>query len=153
MINATQINRWKLGLLAAVTLATPLVMTQPALAGHDRDDRDRHERRGSRRDWVRLGSKHIDGRRDHDEISLDERGRFRAIAFRVSDGNAVIRNIVVKFENGERYRVNMRELVLRGEMSPAIDLPGRDRKIDRVSFNYGSLRPGGRPEIHLFGLR
>ena len=156
-MNLTQINRWKLGLMAAVTLATPLMMTSPALAGRDRDDRDRRGdrriRRGDERDWVRLGSKHIDGRHDRDEIHLDERGRFRAIAFRVSDGNAVIRNIVVKFENGERYRVNMRELVLNGERSPAIDLPGRDRKIDRVSFNYGSLRPGGRPEIHLWGLR
>jgi hypothetical protein len=153
MINATQINRWKLGLLAAVTLATPLMMTQPALAGRDRDDRGRRGRRGEERDWVRLGSKHVDGRHDHDEISLDERGRFRAIAFRVTGGNAVIRNIVVKFENGERFRAETHELVLSGERSPAIDLPGRDRKIDKVSFNYGSLRPGGRPEIHLWGLR
>lgn len=155
MINAMQMNRWKLGLLAALAAATPLLMSQPALAGRDRDDRDRRDRRDRRddRDWVRLGSKHIDGRHDHDEIHLDERGRFRAIAFRVTDGNAVIRNIVVRFENGERYRVNMRELVLSGERSPAIDLPGRDRKIDKVTFNYGSLRPGGRPEIHLWGLR
>jgi hypothetical protein len=148
MNNATKINRRKLGLAAAAMLVTPLLTAQAALAGRDIPRR----RRGSGRDWVRLGSKHIDGRRDHDEIELDERGRFRAIAFRVRDGNAVIRNIVVKFENGDRFRAETRELVLRGEMSAPIDLPGRDRKIERISFNYGSLR-GGRPEIHVFGLR
>jgi hypothetical protein len=103
--------------------------------------------------WVRLGSKEIDGRRDSDTIDVD-RGRFRALRFRVSDSRARIHSVVVRFENGERYRVPVREVFSRGSGSRIIDLPGRRRDIDEISFRYSDL--GGRnrrADVTVYGLR
>lgn len=101
---------------------------------------------------VRLGSKHVDGRSDTDSIAVNGRARFRRIMLRVNKDNARVRNLVVHFENGERFRPRIDEVFRRGERSRIIDLPGRARDIDHVSFRYGNIR-GGRAEVVLFGVR
>jgi hypothetical protein len=103
--------------------------------------------------WVRLGSKEIDGRRDSDTIDVD-RGRFRALRFRVSDSRARIHSVVVRFDNGQRYRVPVREVFSRGSGSRIIDLPGNRREIDEVSFRYSDLGGRGRrADVTVYGLR
>lgn len=110
-------------------------------------------RRPAAGNWVRLGSKHVDGRRDRDSIDVSDRGKFRALMFRVKDSPARIKNVVVHFENGSNYRAQVRESFARGERSSVIDLPGNRRNIDRVTFNYSDLRGGRDAEIALFGQR
>lgn len=137
MTNMTNRRRFTLGAVAAVMLAMPLAFSaQPADA-----------------QGMLLGQKRIDGRRDRDTIHVDKRGRFRGIQFRVTNGNARIRDVVVHFENGQRFRAPVRELFLNARPSRVIDLPGRYRDIDRITFRYSSLRPGARPLITVFGIR
>jgi hypothetical protein len=103
-------------------------------------------------EWMRLGSKRVDGRRDRDSIEVDRGGRFRALMFRVSDSAARIDDVVVHFENGARFRPTVRRVFSRGSHSHVIDLPGRRRDIDRVTFRYSDLRGRRRAEVTLFGL-
>lgn len=137
MMNVTSTRRFTLGGMSAAMLALPLLAAAVP----------------SEAQGVLLGQKRIDGRRDRDTIEVHERGRFRGIAFRVNGGNAVIRDVVVHFENGQRFRPETRELFLNRQMSRVIDLPGRHRDIDRITFRYGSLRPSRRPTVSVFGIR
>ena len=103
---------------------------------------------------MRLGHKEVDGRRDHDTIDVDNRGRFRALMFRVSDSGARIRDVVVHFDNGQRFSPRSVEgAYYRGERSHVIDLPGNKRDVDHVTFRYSDLRGGRNADVTLYGLR
>lgn len=136
------------GVLASLVLPAGLAVTRAEAA----------QRRGSVRgrlanDWVRLGSKRVDGRGDRDTINVNQRGKFRALMFRVTDSPARIKNVVVHFENGSTYKARIQETFARGERSSLIDLPGDRRDVDRVTFNYSDLRRGNEAEVALFGRR
>ena len=135
-----------LGVLTAVVV--PSIANAGPFDGR-RNDNDRRDSRG----MVRLGSKSVDGRHDRDTIEVNTRGRFRAIMIRVTDSPARLENVVVHFENGEKFRPVLRKFYGRGSYSQTIDLPGNHRDIDRVSFQYSDLRRGDDAEVVLFGVR
>ncbi len=103
--------------------------------------------------WVRLGEREIDGRRQTDTIEVNRRGTFRSLMFRVTDSAARIHNVTVRFENGSSFRPQVRRTFSRGTSSHVIDLPGRNRDIDRVTFRASDLRGGGNADVVLFGRR
>jgi hypothetical protein len=122
----------------------------------DRDDRYRDDR--SRRDddyrWERLGDARVDGRRDHDNIRVNARGRFRAIRFFVQGGDIEIERVVVHFENGNDTEVEVRDRIRDRRTTRAIDLPGDERRIRSVEFWYGRENWGrSRPQLVLYGRR
>jgi hypothetical protein len=142
------------GILTAVTL--PAIANAGPFDDRRRDnDRDDYRDRGRResRGMVRLGSKTVDGRHDRDTIEVNTRGRFRAITIRVTDSPARLENVVVHFENGEKFRPVMRRTFGRGAYSQTIDLPGNSRDIDRITFQYSDLRRGDDAEVVVFGVR
>lgn len=108
-----------------------------------------------RRDnWERLGDAHVDGGRDHDEISVGSgKGEFRAIRFYVQDGAIEFERIVVHFRNGTSTPIPIRARIRSGQQSRVIDLPGRERVISSVEVWYGKgSRNPKRPQLVLFGL-
>lgn len=117
------------------------------------DKRKHDTRKLDTRNMVRLGSKRVDGRNDRDTIRVDKRGKFRAIMLRVTDSPARIHDVVVRFENGETFRPRIRHDYRKGSFSQVIDLPGRARDIDQVTFRYSDLRGGQKAEVVLFGIR
>lgn len=137
--------------LAGVLASLVIPATFAGQSAQAASRREKFRRRVSY-NWVRLGSKHVDGRRDSDTIDVD-RGKFRALMFRVTDSPARIRSVVVHFENGSTFKANIQETFAKGERSSIIDLPGDRRDVDRVTFHYSDLRRGDDAEVTLFGDR
>lgn len=111
-----------------------------------------HERGEGR--WERLGQSHVDGRHDHDNISVNARGAFRAIQLRVQSGAIEFQRVVVHFENGADTDVQIRDRIESGGTTRAIDLPGDRRKIRSVEIWYAKESWGShRPTLVLSGQR
>lgn len=80
-------------------------------------------------------------------------GRFGQIKLRALGEPVRIRNITIRFRNGETQTVSFIRRLDRGEETPAIDLEGRQRLIDRVTVSVGGLRRPGPVELQLLGMR
>ncbi len=106
-------------------------------------------------DWVYLGSAHVDGAQDHDNIAVGKhRGTFRAIRLRITDNPIHFERVIVHYGNGEAEPIDIRSDIPRGGETRVIDLPGNRRYIERVELYYArdNFR-GRRPEVKLWGLR
>ena len=104
--------------------------------------------------WERLGVAHVDGKVDHDNISVGVRdGRFRAIQLRVRGGAIEFMRVVVHYANGESEEVAVRERIPAGGTTRAIDLRGHERYIRSVELWYARGGWRTRPEVQLFGRR
>jgi hypothetical protein len=123
------------GLVALLTAAVPALNAQ-------------------RERWERLGVAHVDGKVDHDSISVGVRdGRFRAIQLRVRGGAIEFMRVVVHYANGESEEVAVRERIPADGMTRAIDLRGHERYIRSVELWYARGGWRTRPEVQLFGRR
>lgn len=130
-----------------------LVLSFGLAADAQRRDRDDRYRRDDGR-WERLGDSRVDGKRDHDNIRVNARGRFQAIRFFVQGGDIEIQRVVVHFENGADAEVEVRDRIRNGSRTRAIDLPGDERRIRSVEVWYGRGNWGrSRPQLVLYGRR
>lgn len=130
-----------------LVLSAMLVVFDCATAATPQRDRDHGGR------WDYLGQAHVDGRTDHDKISVDAGGSFRAILLEVRDGAVEFNRVVVHFENGGDHDVNIRERIPSGGRTRAIDLPGDRRKIRNVELWYEKANWKRRPTVRLYGQR
>ena len=104
--------------------------------------------------WDYLGSAHVDGNQDHDNIKVGRHdGRFRAIQLRVSGGEIFFERVLVHYGNGQTEELAIRDRIPAGAATRAIDLPGDRRVIESVELWYGKARWEHRPKVSLFGLR
>jgi hypothetical protein len=127
--------------LAVVGLIALLVATVPAV----------HAQRGR---WERLGGAHVDGRVDHDNISVGiQDGRFRAIQLRVRRGDVEFLRVVVHYADGEPEEVVVRQRIPSGGATRPIDLRGNKRYIRSVELWYAKADWRTRPEVILLGRR
>jgi hypothetical protein len=103
--------------------------------------------------WKLLGQQTVDFRRDRDTIHLGDRaGRFRALMFKVDGAPLEVRNMVVIFGDGSRFRPDIRHRFREDADSRVIDLPGDRRYISQVDFVYRSVsRREGRATVSLYG--
>jgi len=130
-----------------------LLLSFSLAADAQRRGRDDRYRRDDGR-WERLGDSRVDGRRDHDTIRVNSRGRFRAIRFFVQGGDIEFQRVVVHFENGADTDVEVRERIRRDGTTRSIDLPGDQRRIRSVEVWYGRGNWGrSRPQLVLYGRR
>ena len=134
-------------------LSSLLLLLSVSSAASAQRNRDYGRERGDGR-WERLGDSRVDGRRDHDTIRVNARGRFRAIRFFVQGGEIEFHRVVVHFENGADTDVEVRERVRRDGTTRSIDLPGDERRIRSVEVWYGRENWGrSRPQLVLYGRR
>jgi hypothetical protein len=104
--------------------------------------------------WERLGTAHVDGNADHDNITVGVRdGAFRAIQLRVRGGAIEFQRVVVHYANGEPEEVVVRERIPAGGMTRAIDLRGDRRFLQSVELWYSRGGWRARPEVQLYGRR
>ena len=102
--------------------------------------------------WTLLGERTVNGKADRDVIVLGGgRGTVQRLRIEVTGSALTMHDIVVTFANGEKYSPDTRLVFDRGSTSRSIDLPGRVRNIERVSFRYGNLPGGGRAHVRLLG--
>lgn len=103
--------------------------------------------------WQRLGTRIVDFGGDRDEIMVGaNEGRFREIMFETDGGAIILSNIRLVFGNGQDFSPATELVFSDDERTRAINLPGNQRIIRRVIFNYRSLRTGqGRARVTIFG--
>jgi hypothetical protein len=108
-----------------------------------------------KRNWVYLGSAHVDGGADHDTIRVNGGdGPFRAIRFKVSGVSVKFDHVVVRFGNGQQQQLAANFVVAGNTSSPAIDLPGTFRNIETVDMWYERGNWGHHnPKVSVYGLR
>jgi hypothetical protein len=132
-------NVWLLGLITALAFGV-------SVYAQDRDDY------GER--WVYLGSRRVDGHRDHDVIRVGMRdGKFRAVQLRVSGGAVDFHRVIVHFGNGTSEEIAFRERIPDGGRTRPIDLPGDRRIIRSVEMWYGKESWHRLPKVEVFGIR
>ena len=104
-------------------------------------------------DWIHLGDKHVDGKADHDKISLGRsEGWFRQLQIRVEYAPVSFQRVVVHFGNGTDEELQFREVINAGGSTRAMDLRGRRRIIKSVEFWYEKANWGStRPTVRLYG--
>jgi hypothetical protein len=108
---------------------------------------------GGQRRWIHLGDKHVDGKSDHDKISIgSSEGRFRQLQIRVQDAPVDFQKVIVHFGNGADEELQFRQRIEPGTETRAMDLRGYDRIIKSVEFWYEKADWGSkRPTVQLFG--
>jgi hypothetical protein len=109
----------------------------------------------AQRGWVRLGDKRVDGRSDHDKISVGSSdGTFRALKIRVEGAPVDFQRVVVHFRNGTDEELQFRERINAGGETRALDLNGGSRVIKSVEFWYERANWGSRtPRVQLYGRK
>ena len=107
----------------------------------------------AQRGWVHLGDKHVDGKSDHDKISIGrDDGRFRQLQIRVKDAPVDFQKVLVHYGNGTDEELQFRERINPGTETRAMDLRGRGRFIKSVEFWYEKANWGStRPTVSLYG--
>lgn len=104
--------------------------------------------------WLRLGSAHVDGRMDHDNIHVGVRdGRFRAIQLRVRRGDVEFIRLVIHYADGAPEEIPMAQRIRHGGATRPIDLRGYQRYIRSVELWYAKRDWRTRPEVILLGMR
>ena len=81
-------------------------------------------------------------------------GRFGQIRLRNTSGDAIdLREVDVRFSNGETQRVRMTERLDGGELTSPIDLEGDQRSVERVTVQLNPRRNPGPAEIALLATQ
>ncbi|MEJ7625871.1 MAG: hypothetical protein WKF35_03325 [Ferruginibacter sp.] len=89
------------------------------------------------RGWVKLGEKRVDYKIDHDVMNVSVRdGNFKQLRFAVREGSLNLYRCVIHFENGGTQEADLRFHFKRGSESKIIDLNGKNRFIEKISFWY-----------------
>ena len=103
-------------------------------------------------DWELLGERTVNHSVDHDEIAVGKvEGDFERIALRVKGAPVEFHRVTVHFRNGDDEVIEMRDEIEAGGQTRAIDLPGDERIIRSVSFNYHTDERGERAIVQLLG--
>jgi len=102
--------------------------------------------------WAFLGTAHVDGQHDHDNISVGAAaGRYRFLQLRVVYAPIEFDHIVVHYGNGEPQTLQVRDVIRAGQRSRAIELDG-DRIVQSLELWYSKARPNSvKPEVRLWG--
>jgi len=91
-------------------------------------------------DWEKLGSRKVKHGVDRDVIHVGSKeGTFTAIKFTVKKAGIHFMDMKVHFMNGDVIDVKIRKLIPRGGETRIIDLPGKNRMIEKVVFWYETL--------------
>ncbi|MEK7487490.1 MAG: hypothetical protein AABZ60_24440 [Planctomycetota bacterium] len=101
--------------------------------------------------WELADSRIVDFQLERDKISIDK-GKISAIRVAVEGGDLEMYDIVVTFGNGDKVSPPTRLTFDENTRSRDIDLPGKQRNIQEISFLYRSLHPKkeGRATVYIF---
>lgn len=102
--------------------------------------------------WSFLGQRHVTDRAERDVIQVTGARRFAQIRICVAQRAVRFHDVDVRFRNGGNQDVKLRSIVAADSCSGAIDLRGRGRDIDQVTFAYEARTLGRRgARVRLYG--
>jgi hypothetical protein len=100
--------------------------------------------------WRTIGFKTVSGRVDRDRINVRGDARFRAVRLCVFNAPLVMHDFDIRYDNGRRQDVRVRQTIRAGTCTRAIDLAGRRRDIRYIQLTYSPIRRGfGRPIVRV----
>jgi hypothetical protein len=102
--------------------------------------------------WVQLGSAHVDGQHDHDNIDVGmAAGRYRSLQIRVVNAPIEFDHIVVHYGDGQPETLTVRDVIRAGGHSRAIPLDG-NRFVKSFELWYSRVKQtSDKPELTLWG--
>lgn len=110
------------------------------------------QRNGGR--WTMLGTAHVDGGVDHDNIRVGGSQPYRAVQLRVRGSAINFQRVIVHFENGQDQELQFRNTIRAGGSTRPLDLVGNRRNLRSVEFFYARGGWGRiRPSVALYGMR
>jgi hypothetical protein len=102
--------------------------------------------------WTLLGEHSVDGRRDKDTIKVGKyAGAFDQLTMVVSDSDLELQDLTVVFPKGQKWSPSLRKTFREGSRTHVIDLPGKDRIINKIQLKYANIAGGGKAKIQIFG--
>ena len=78
-------------------------------------------------------------------------GRFTRVVLVVTESSLEVGDVVIQFGNAQRWSPGLRNSFADGSRSRVIVLPGHVRFIRGVELVRGSVPPGGRAHVELWG--
>jgi len=102
--------------------------------------------------WTKLGEQTVNGKRDKDTIKVGRyKGAFDQITLVVSDSDLELTKLSVSFAKGQKWEPALRHTFKEGSRSHAIDLPGKDRIINKIELVYANTPGGGNAKVAIYG--
>jgi hypothetical protein len=102
--------------------------------------------------WQLLGETTIWGKKAKDTIHVGAyEGKFDEISLVVLDADVEVTKLVVHFANREKFAPTLQHYFREGTRSRAIELPGRDRRIQKIEVSYRKLDRRGRATVQIYG--
>jgi len=101
--------------------------------------------------WTLLGEQTVQGRRDKDVITVGKyEGKFDQLQLVVLDSDIDLKEMTVFFANGEKWSPALKHSFKEGQRSRVIDLPGKDRTINKIELRYANTPGGGRAKVAVY---
>ena len=94
--------------------------------------------------WIELGSREVSDRAERDVIAVPGRALYGQVRLCVERTRVRFYDVDVRFRNGGNQSLPVRALVARGACSRSLDLRGRRRDIESVTFTYEAASLGRR---------
>jgi hypothetical protein len=102
--------------------------------------------------WTLLGEQSVDGRRDKDTIKVGKyAGQFDQLTMVVSDSDLDLKDFVVVFAKGDKWSPALKHTFREGQRTRSIDLPGKDRTINKIQLAYANTPGGGKAKVQVYG--
>ena len=100
--------------------------------------------------WRTIAFKTVSGGTDVDRINVPGGRRWQQVRLCVFNAPLRMRDFDIRFDNGQRQDVRVRERIGAGRCTRNIDLNGRVRDVDWVRLKYEPIRRGyTRPLVRL----
>ncbi|MBN1780789.1 hypothetical protein JW948_06665 [bacterium] len=103
--------------------------------------------------WEKLGARTVNYNVDRDVILVGEKeGTFTAIKLAVNKAGIHVLDMKVHFMNGDVMDVEIRSFIPKNGETRIIDLPGKNRMIEKVVFWYKTpAKKGKAARVRLWG--
>ena len=103
-----------------------------------------------RGNWRTIAFKTVSGGTDVDRINVPGGRRWQQVRLCVFNAPLRMRDFDIRFDNGQRQDVRVRERIGAGRCTRNVDLNGRVRDVDWVRLKYEPIRRGWtRPLVRL----
>ena len=94
------------------------------------------------RGWRTIAFKTVNGGTDVDRINVPGGRRWHEVRLCVFNSPLRMRDFDIRFDNGQRQDVSVRQRIAAGTCTRNIDLPGTTRDIDWIRLKYEPIARG-----------
>lgn len=102
--------------------------------------------------WRLMGDGSVTGQFEREIIRVGKsEGRTARVMLVVTDNSLEVGDVILQFGNAQRWSPGLRHSFADGSRSRAVDLPGHVRFIRGVELVRGSVPPGARAHVEVWG--